>query len=180
MLLGPEIRYYLHMALDEESKIILTKILHSRNKSVLMRSPEEKTLSRLRRNVLAKVCRAFYRIKKEFYPELTDKFKPPQHVPDVAVDDVEEEEDAPYVEEDDSLPVRQPNFEKNVETPIRAPAAQKSVEAPVRAEEEEEEELVVEEEIRLKSILQPLDEILTDFGGVCAVVSTEYDIISES
>ena len=77
MLLGPEIRYYLQMALDKESKIILTKSLDSRNKSVLMRSPEEKTLSRLRRNVLAKVCRAFYRIKKEFYPELTDKFKPP-------------------------------------------------------------------------------------------------------
>jgi hypothetical protein len=37
MLLGPEIRYYLQMALDEESKIILTKSLDSRNKSVLLR-----------------------------------------------------------------------------------------------------------------------------------------------
>lgn len=84
-------------------------------------------------------------MKREFYPELNDKFKPPKHVPEVAVGapDVEEDDDADYIEEndnneDDNLPVRQPNFEENVTTPIRSPSAQKSVQVLLEVEVEQE------------------------------------------
>ena len=52
-LLAPEIRYLLTQSLDPESKALLERSRECLNRSNVLRSPEEKQLSIVRRKILA-------------------------------------------------------------------------------------------------------------------------------
>lgn len=100
--------------------------------------------------------------------------------------------DGPNDEDDDDeeyLPIAPPDFEEEISKPInRVRAILVQEEDDVFVEDElaqENNHLVVEKsvlndaETHLKDILLPLVEILMSFGDVCAVISQEYEFVSE-
>jgi hypothetical protein len=83
-LLGPELQYHLQCGLEASFKatFIESNYLLERRQHPL--SPEEKELMRLRRNISAKVARAFQPMKRDFFPELASRLIAPTIIPIVA------------------------------------------------------------------------------------------------
>ena len=92
-LLAPEIRYLLTQSLDPETKALLERSRECLNRSNVLRSPEEKQLTIFRRKIMAKICRSYNRIRREFFPELESIFKPQSELPVALRDDFDEEDD---------------------------------------------------------------------------------------
>ena len=183
-LLGPELRFLLQDGLDDDDKRTLHLSLNSRGIRDTVKSPEQKQLTNARKCTLAKVYRSFTKLRREIYPELESRFKSPEAIPKAYSTTADDDETADETADESA--------EEVVVTPPRV-AKRSTFITPVDAisptEPTNDEDVVdvdddcvivpYKDDLKMVEILQPLDEILMDFGGVCAVVSNEYDIISE-
>jgi hypothetical protein len=76
-ILGPEIKYYLQFGLDKNDLDILRQSDKVVNTRVKTRSPDDMLLAKKRASLMRHVNNAFKRLKRDLFPQLTDKFIPP-------------------------------------------------------------------------------------------------------
>ena len=136
-----------------------------RRKRDPIKSPEERDITRRRKNILAKVYRSYTTLKREIYPELQTRFNEiPPPAPIIEGDIIDEPiEDEPIIDQTDSEgPLDSPPHEK------RCPIFETPIEANDEIVHDDDNDSIVpyEEDFSMLKLLGPLNEILLDFSGV--------------
>lgn len=81
-VMAPEIKYFICLGLDEDSRSILDMSSKMLRGDISARSPADKEIMKSRSTILKKVCNLYYRLRNECYPQLKSRFKPPQRAGD--------------------------------------------------------------------------------------------------
>ena len=159
-LMAPEIKYFISLGLDDDSKSILNTTSRMLRGDIGLRSPADKEMMKARSTILKKVCNLYYRLRNECYPQLKSRFKPPQRAGDSTTEEIPA--------------ARRSRSRRPASTVDIIPEPSSSIEddgenlEDTRVQdddEEEEEEVEVEEEEEEDDImLQELGELRRDLG----------------
>ena len=138
---------------------------------------------------MAKICRSFNRMRREFFPELESKFKPQSEVPIALRDDFEDEDDVdvPQQTVQSVLDRCLEEEEEELESPPRMSRRQTPFVSPVESVGSGEDDEYVDEvsvsvpynDSSVEKKLAPLHEIILGFNGVCGVMSSDFNTVSE-
>ena len=138
---------------------------------------------------MAKICRSYNRMRREFFPELESRFRPQSEVPVALRDDFEEEDDVdvPHQTAQSVLDRCLEEEEKELESPLRMSRRQTPFASPVESVESGEDAEYVEEvsalvpynDSNVEKKLAPLHEIILGFNGVCGVMASDFATVSE-
>lgn len=184
---SPGTQAFAAKGLDDECKAVLLRSVEFRRKKDIIKSPEEKEITRRRKNILAKVYRSYTKLKREIYPELVTRFKGISTPPKPADEPNDEPADEPNGEPSEE-PIDEPAEEpadEPAETPPRVARRQTPFETPavsISSDFEDSDDVSINvpypDDSSLKKILAPIDEIILDFVGVCGVVCDDYECVS--